>query len=201
MMLNSEGNQSFTYITASAKDPWRIFIINECEWNQWKQFVPHLDKANRCEWDVLILSGLSGFYQPSKTMQLNVSVLSFNLSFSLCTNHLISFNKHPRKAQGAIPLYYHSVRHNKPVRRGENMKGHLVLIVTPCLLITSNQSLHIHSEDLSQSRRWHSTIVKKQVINGWAECCTISSVLHPKPTHRPRSCWKVSFLFCGWNEC
>lgn len=51
-------------------------------------------------------------------MQLNVSVLSLNLSFSLCTNHLISFNKHPRKVQGAIPLYYHSVRHSKPARRG-----------------------------------------------------------------------------------
>lgn len=39
-------------------------------------------------------------------------------------------------------------------------------IATPRLLITSSQSPHIHSQDFQQSRRWHSAIVKRRVING-----------------------------------
>lgn len=48
----------------------------------------------------------------------------------------------------------------------ESMKDIPVFIATPCLLITSSQSLHIHSRDFKQSRWWHSAIVKQRVING-----------------------------------
>lgn len=123
--------------------------------------------------NALILFVLSRLYRQSETMQLNVP--SFNLTFlffvflGVCTNHLISFNKHPQKSPGC----HFSVLSFCPAQgrqTRENMKGHLALIVTPCLLITSVQSRHIHSEDPSQSCGWHSTIVKKQVINGGSWC-------------------------------
>lgn len=119
-----------------------------------KQVDLNLDKTNRCDWwDLVlvfsftvctltarkwILSIISDISQV-KTMQLNVYVLSFNQSS----------DKLQQTAQRS-PVCHSSVLSFCPAQQTrqteENMKGYLVLIVTPCLLITSNQSPHIHSE-------------------------------------------------------
>lgn len=130
-----------------------------------KQVVFNLDKTNRCDWwDLVLVSTLIFSFtvcaltakkwilsiiadiSQVKTMQLHVYVLSFKPRFF--TLHQWS-DKLQQTAQRR-PACHSSVLSFCPAQQTgqteENMKGYLVLIVTPCLLITSNQSPHIHSE-------------------------------------------------------
>lgn len=112
------------------------------------------------------------------------------LLFLLCTNHLISLNKHPQNNPGCHFFFGLSFCPAQGRQTRDNTKGHLALIVTPCLLITSVGCWHIHFEDPLQSCRWHSTIVKKQVINEWPQCLD----------HLPSTAFKSCTVWAGAAE-